>query len=123
MLSVLVSALLILVSVIHLLPLSGALSRERVAGLYDVPVEGPDLTILLRHRAILFGLLGAFLLFAAFVPTLQVSAIIAGLVSVLSFIAIAASVGGYNAAIRRVVIADRIAVVALLVAAGLRLLG
>jgi len=123
MLSVLVSALLILVGVIHLLPLSGALSRERLAALYDVPVEGPDLTILLRHRAILFGLLGAFLLYAAFVPALQAMAIIAGLVSVLSFIAIAASVGGYNAAIRRVVIADRIAVVALVVAAGLRLLG
>src|SRR5690606_19478787 len=69
-----------------------------------------------RHRAILFGLLGVLLVYAAFQPPLQTLAIIAGLVSVVSFIAIAWSVGGYNEPIRRVIIADIIALVALIAA-------
>lgn len=65
----------------------------------------------------LFGLLALFLVYAAFQPSLQSLAIIAGFVSVVSFIAIAWSVGGYNESVRKVVIADIIAIVAL-VAAG-----
>ena len=71
----------------------------------------------MRHRAILFGLLGLFLLYAAFQPALQSIAIVAGVISVVSFIAIAWSVGGYNDAIRKVVIADIIATVGLVAAA------
>jgi hypothetical protein len=70
----------------------------------------------MRHRAVLFGLLGVFLLYAAFRPALRTLAIIAGFVSVTSFIAIAWSVGGYNDAVNRVVIADIIAIVALIAA-------
>ena len=75
----------------------------------------------MRHRAVLFGLLGVFLLVAAFRPALRTLAIIAGFVSVTSFIAIAWSVGGYNDAVNRVVIADIIAIVALIAAGVLQL--
>ena len=112
-----VTGLLVLVGIIHLLPVSGVLGVERLASLYGISFGEPNLEILMRHRAVLFGLLGLFLLYAAFQPSLRVLAIIAGFVSVVSFIAIAWSVGGYNEAIRKVVIADIIAIVAL-VAAG-----
>lgn len=62
-------------------------------------------------------LLAAFLIYAAFRPALQPMAIIAGLVSVVTFLWIAWSVGGYNAAIARLVTADLVALVALVVAA------
>jgi hypothetical protein len=71
--------------------------------------------ILMRHRAVLFGLLGLFLAWAAFKPSLQPLAFVAGLVSVVSFLAMAWSVGGYNAAIGRVFVADVVALVCLLV--------
>ncbi|MEL0166739.1 MAG: phosphopantetheine adenylyltransferase [Pseudomonadaceae bacterium] len=118
-----VTGLLVLVGIIHLLPVSGVLGVERLAALYGVSLGDPNLEILMRHRAVLFGLLGLFLLYAAFQPALQTWAIIAGLVSVVSFIAIAWSVGGFNAPVRKVVIADVIAVVALLGAAILRVIG
>ncbi len=111
-----VTGLLVLVGIIHLLPVSGLLGVERIAALYGVSLGEPNLEILMRHRAVLFGLLGVFLIYAAFQPPLQSLAIIAGLVSVVSFIAIAWSVGGYNDSVRKVVIADIIAVVALVVA-------
>jgi hypothetical protein len=117
-----VSALLAVVAIIHLLPLSGVLGAERLAALYGMPFDDPNLQIMMRHRAVLFGLLGIFLLYAAFKPALQPIAFIAGLASTLSFLWLAWSVGGYNAAIGRVVVADVIAVACLIVAIALYLL-
>ena len=104
-----VTGLLVLVGIIHLLPVSGVLGAERLAALYGISLGEPNIEILMRHRAILFGLLGLFLVYAAFRPSLQTLAIVAGLVSVVSFIAIAWSVGGCNESVRKVVIADIVA--------------
>lgn len=109
-----VIGLLVLVGVIHLLPVSGILGVERLAALYGISLGEPNLEILMRHRAVLFGLLGLFLVYAAFQPSLRSFAIVAGFVSVVSFVAIAWSVGGYNELLRKVIIADIIALVALI---------
>lgn len=111
----LVSTMLIVVAVIHLLPLTGALGSERLAALYGLSFTEPNLAILMRHRAVLFGLLGAFLLLAAFRPALQAIAFIAGFVSVLSFLWLAWSTGSYNAQIARVFTADIVALICLLI--------
>lgn len=111
----LVSAVLLAVGVIHLLPLSGALGNARLGMLYGISVEGADLEILLRHRAVLFGILGLFLVAAAFRPALQPIALAAGIVSVASFLWLAWAVGGYHAKLARVVTVDIIALAGLLV--------
>jgi len=111
-----ITALLVLVGIIHLLPAVGVLGAERLSGLYGVSLDDSNLVILMRHRAVLFGLLGLFIVYAAFKPSLQPLAFLAGFVSVISFLAIALSVGGYNNAIAKVVIADVVAVIALCVA-------
>ena len=111
----LVSAMLVVVAVIHLLPLSGVLGTERLNALYGISFDEPNLAILMRHRAVLFGLLGAFLLLAAFRPAFQVAALVAGFVSVLSFLYLAWSVGAYNAQVARVFIADIVALVCLVI--------
>lgn len=115
----LVAAMLVIVGIIHLLPLSGVLGSAQLTTLYGLDFGDPDLAILMRHRAVLFGLLGAFLLVAAFRARWQPAALIAGFVSVLSFLVIAWSTGDYNAAIARVVTADLVALACLLIAAGL----
>ncbi len=106
---------LVFVGIIHLLPLSGVLGPERLAMLYGVTLDDPNLAILMRHRAVLFGMLGAFLIAAAWRPALQMSAFALGLVSVVSFLVLAYATGGYNAGVARVVTADLVAL-ALLVA-------
>lgn len=113
----LVSAMLVVVAIIHLLPLSGVVSSERLTALYGLNFSEPNLAILMRHRAVLFGILGVFLLFAAFHPPLQLAAFIVGFVSVISFLWLAWSVGDYNAQVARVFAADIVALVCLIVGA------
>jgi hypothetical protein len=113
----LVSAMLAVAAVIHLLPSSGMLGSERLTALYGLPFDEPNLEILMRHRAVLFGMLGLFLLLAVFQPALQAAAFIAGFASVLSFLYLTTSIGGYNAQISRVVIADVVALICLVVGA------
>ncbi len=117
----LVSAMLVVVGIIHLLPLSGVLGSERLAALYGLPFGDPNLSILMRHRAVLFGLLGLFLLLAAVRPAFQTVAFIAGFVSVVSFLWLAWSTGGYNAQVARVFTADLVALVCLIIGAAAHL--
>ena len=115
------TACLLLVGVIHLLPLVvplvGVLGAARLAALYGIPVAEPNVEILLRHRAVLFGALGGFLVCAAFRPRLHAAALGAGAISVVSFLLLAYTVDAYNVQIGRVVAVDWVARAALLVAA------
>lgn len=110
----LISLMLIITGIIHLLPLSGALGVEQLSTLYGMAFNDPNLAILMRHRAVLFGLLGIFLFGVAFKPAWQPLAFAAGFVSVISFLWLAWSVGGYNMQINRVVIADLVALACLI---------
>lgn len=110
------AAALVLAGVINLLPLIGVMGAERLQSLYGMGFDDPSLRILMRHRALLFGLLGGALLAAAFIPQWRLPMALVGLASMLSFIALAALEGGGNAAIRRVVIIDVIASVLLALA-------
>ena len=110
-----ISFMLSVVGIIHLLPLSGLLGANRLASLYGVVLDDLNLVILMRHRAVLFGLLGVFLIVAAFRSEFQVAAFVAGFVSVVSFLILAGTAGEYNASIRSVLIADLVALLCLVV--------
>ena len=108
-----ITALMLVVAVIHLIPITGFFSAKRLTALYGVEVDNPDLEILMRHRAVLFGILGTFFAYAAFVPALQPIAFIAAAASLTTFFYLAAAVGSYGPPLRKVVVADVIAVVCL----------
>lgn len=121
----LAAAMLAIVGVIHLLALPGVLGPAHLAQLYGLPgaaVADPNPAILLQHRAVLFGVLGGFLVYAVFDPALQRPALVAAGLSAGTFVGIARSVGGYNAAVGRVVHADLVALACLAVVAGAHLL-
>lgn len=113
----LVAICLVVVGIIHLLPLTGVLGSEKLATLYGTSFAEPNLEILMRHRAVLFGVLGAFLIVAGFRREWQTAAFVAGAVSVVSFLLLARATGGYNAQLGRVVVVDLIALASLIVGA------
>jgi len=115
---VLSTLLVLLAGLANLLPVAGVLSAGRLRALYGVGLEDANLVILMRHRAILFGIVGGLLVASAFHAPLRPAALLAGLISMLSFVAIAWLVGGYNAELRRIIVIDLVAS-ALLVAAAL----
>lgn len=117
----LIALLLLIAGIIHLLPLAGVLGGERLNALYGLALDEPNLQILMRHRAVLFGLLGALLVAAAFIPGLRTLALLGGLLSVISFLLLAWSAPLYNEALRRVVVADWVALACLLLALPLHL--
>lgn len=49
---------------------------------------GNDLAVLMRHRSVLFGLVGSYLCMAAFMRSLRSSGFIVGLSSMVSYVAI-----------------------------------
>lgn len=114
----LAAVLYVLVGIVNLAPVTGVLSVHRLQVLYGVELTDPNLVILLRHRAVLFGIVGALLVAAAFHAPLRSLALAAGLVSMLSFVLVAYLVGDFNAELHRVVLIDGVASV-LLVGAGL----
>lgn len=115
------SGFLIIAGLINLAPVIGALSAQRLEALYGLPVAGqPDLEILLRHRAVLFGLLGAAMLYGAFDHAWFWPVLGAGLISMLAYAALSVSIGGYNASLRFVLIMDWIGVGAALAAGAAR---
>lgn len=117
----LIALLLLIAGIIHLLPLAGVLGGERLNALYGLALDEPNLQILMRHRAALFGLLGALLVAAALIPGLRTLALLGGLLSVISFLLLAWSAPLYNEALRRVVVADWVALACLLLALPLHL--
>jgi hypothetical protein len=109
------SVSLVLTALIHLLPVVGVLGGPRLQRLYGVDVSEPNVAVMLRHRAVLFGLLGAGLLVAAGRPALHGAGLAAGLVSVGSFLALARAEGRLNPQLARVVAVDWAALALLLV--------
>ena len=108
------TTLIVIVGLVNLLPVSGVLSASRLETLYGVVLEDANLLILMRHRAVLFAIVGGLLVASAFHSPLRPVGVAAGLISMLSFVLIAWLVGSGNAELRRVIVVDLVASVALL---------
>ncbi len=115
-----IPAALVIAGAIHLLPLQGILGGDRLTALYGVALEDENLKILMRHRALMFGLLGGFLVWAAFRPSLYAPALLAGAVSVAGFLLIALQSAERNSEIARVVSVDVFVLILIAIAALLK---
>ena len=107
------TCLVLIAAAINLAPALGAVAPARMSALYGLDLKDPNLQILMRHRAVLFGLVGGLLLVAAFHPPLRTLGYAVGFSSMLSFLLIAWLVGGYSAEIRRVILVDVVGIAAL----------
>ena len=119
---IVISSILFILAVIHLLPVAGVLGSDSLTRLYGIYVSDSNTQILLRHRAVLFAIIGLFLLLSVFKSEYQPIAICMGLISVASFLLLTWSVDGLNSEISRVVKVDWIALMLLLVAGVINIL-
>lgn len=98
-----------LVALIHLAPAIGVAGAEKLATLYGREFSEANLQVLMRHRAVLFGIVGGLMLYAAFDPALRGLAYLVGFVSVVSFLMLVKTTQGLNAEVMRVYAVDWVA--------------
>lgn len=89
-----ITGLILVAGFINFAPLIGVISRSRLTKLYSLDFSDPALELLMRHRAVLFGIVGGFMIFAAFNAQWQKHAIIMGLISMVSFLVLARLIPG-----------------------------
>ena len=110
----LVATLFIIPGLINFAPIVGALSNKHIANLYQVKHLSPDIALLLRHRAFLFGIVGALLICSAFQVTIRAHATIAALVSMVSFIILVFAMETSNPSLIKIAWIDVVATIVLL---------
>jgi hypothetical protein len=103
-------------ALIHVLPVPGVLGSEWLAKLYAIPVPDPASEFLLRHRAIVFGLMGLALLAALAIRPWRLPFVLFVLASDLAFLLIAAVDWPASTALQRVIAFDGLSVALLILA-------
>jgi hypothetical protein len=106
MIEIVISVILILVGLINFVPSFGIISAEKLSKQYDTAIDNIDLTVLMQHRALMLGVIGAFIFAAAFFPPLQKAAFLIGLTSMLGFVLIAKTSVGHNQKLAKVATID-----------------
>ncbi len=114
-----ISGILLIIGIINLLPVIVFFDPSKTAKLYGVPIEGENLTILMRHRGVLLSLVGIALIAAAFNPDYRILAIGLALISKIAFIFLTFTNSGYTTEIKQVALIDVGAIVLLFVGLGL----
>jgi hypothetical protein len=112
--------LLFLVGLINFLPILGVISLDKINQAYGLSATDNNLEVLLRHRALLFGLVGGFIIFSVFNPQYQMAAMIFAAISMLGYLIIFWSVGDLNAALLKVAQIDIVGVILLLIAISIK---
>ncbi|MFI6997010.1 hypothetical protein [Nocardia sp. NPDC050175] len=115
----LAQAALVLIGVIHIVPGIVACAPGRAVAVYGTELGNRDQELLLRHRALLLALVGAGVIVGAFFAPIRVAAMTAAAISLISYLALAGTVGFHelNGKTKRVAWVDVVALIALAVAA------
>jgi hypothetical protein len=106
--------ILLVTGLVHLLPFSLAFFTNRIPNSYGVSISDPNMQLLLRHRAFLFGIIGFGLIFSAIKKKYYLAASVVGFVSMVSFICLYYWIGDINAQLQSVMWVDMLVGAALL---------
>ena len=107
--------------IINFLPLAGIVSASALEKAYGITIADSNLEVLLRHRALLFGIVGGFVLFSVIRPVFQTVALVLAGISMFGFVVVALTVGGYNDELSRILLVDLVGLLFLTIAAFLKM--
>jgi hypothetical protein len=98
--------ILLITGLVHILPFSFLFFTEQLQKNYGVDISDANLQLLLRHRAIFFGLIGVGMILSAIKKSFYGWASAIGLISMLSFVWLFYQIGGINQQLRSVMLID-----------------
>lgn len=111
---------LLAVGLINFIPVLGLLSASQLAAAYGIELNSPELSLLMRHRALLFGLMGGLVLVSLFKPQLQATAMVLSGISMVGFMVLAWPIDGLNEPVTRVFMADVVGVFCLILVVAIK---
>ncbi len=111
-----ITGLYLIVGLINFAPLMGVLGASKLNELYGITELSADMLLLMQHRAVLFGIIGGFILLAAFKPNHRPVASIMGMISMISFIILSHLSGPLSEQLVKVYWIDIAAIILLLIA-------
>ena len=109
--------ILLITGMVHILPFSFLFFTEQLQKNYGVDMSDANLQLLLRHRAVFFGLIGFGLILSAIKKSYYGWASTIGLISMVSFIVLFYQIEGVNQRLRSVMLIDVYVSIALLLSA------
>ena len=110
---------LFIVGLINFTPSLLVFFPHKIASSYGIDIPNSNHELLLRHRAVLFGIIGGIMLFSAITKKYYDLSFVIGLVSMLSFIILFLLVNNINPSLTKVMKIDIIGLVFLLIGYGL----
>lgn len=114
-----IASLFLITGIVNFAPIVGVISVEQLNRGYNIALNNADVILLMRHRAILFGVVGGLILTAAFVHSLRAPATIVGLISMLAFVVLVVSQNTENTILLKIVWIDVVASITLILGYGL----
>lgn len=107
---------LFVAGLINLLPSMLAFLPYKISKSYGIEIPNANYELLLRHRAILFGIIGGLMIFSSIVKKYYEIATIAGLISMTSFILLYFLIDrGISSELKKVMVIDILASLILLI--------
>lgn len=107
---------LLIAGIVNLLPSMLTFLPDKISKSYGIEIPNLNYELLLRHRAVLFGIIGGLMIFSAITKKYYEISTIAGLISMTSFVLLYFLIGkGINAELNKVMIIDIVAIAILLI--------
>ncbi|MEL6193419.1 MAG: hypothetical protein AAFR66_15275 [Bacteroidota bacterium] len=106
---------LLIAGIINSLPSILAFLPQKISDSYGIEIVDVNHELLLRHRAILFGIIGGIMIFSAISKKYYTLAVAIGMISMLSFVLLFLLMKGeVNPELRKVMYVDLIGIAVLL---------
>lgn len=101
---------LFLAGIINILPAFLAFIPDKISKSYGIELPNGNYELLLRHRAILFGIIGGLMIYSAIAKKYYTIATSVGLISMVSFILLFFLIGkDINSELKNIMIVDIVA--------------
>ena len=105
---------LFIAGAINLLPFILAFLPQKISKSYGIAVPDVNYELLLRHRAVLFGIVGGLMIYSAITKKIYAISVSIGLISMVSFVILYFLLNGINKELEKVMKADVVAIILLL---------
>lgn len=111
---------LFIAGIINFVPSILSIIPDKIESSYGVRLDDSNLELLLRHRAVLFGIVGGIMIYSSFTKRYYSLALLIGFISMISFLILFMIVDGeINSELNKVLKADIVGLIFLITGAGI----